>query len=169
MRLNKEQEWTRKQAAYDLRLRGKSYRAIADELGISVGTSHRWVQEVLDSIVLPTVEAIRKQEIDRLMRYLDKLDQRIEDGDDKAISIALKVSERLSRMLGVDMPTQIQVEKTETTQLDLAIQDLISRQKAQNQARLDAASHLREHMHVDGLSDDQAGSVDHVERIVEEN
>lgn len=166
-RLNKEQDWERKQRAYDMRLRGKSYRAIGEELGIGHGTAHRWVQEILDAIVLPTVEAVRKQEIDRLMRYLDKLDERIEDGDDKAIGIALKVSERLAKMLGVDMPTQVEVTKNETTQLDLAIQDLISRQQAQNKLRLDAASHLRE-----GKSDDGSSVVDDdasVERIVFDN
>lgn len=168
--MNKEQEWERKHAAYDLRLRGKSYRAIAAELGISVGTSHRWVQEVLDSVVLPTVEAVRKQEVDRLMRYLDKLDQRIEDGDDKAIGIALKVSERLSKMLGIDMPTQIQVEKTETTQVDLALRDLIERQKAQNALRKAEAALLRESEPVSGKSDKISGDTESdVERIVLDN
>lgn len=133
--MNKEQDWERKNRVYDMRLRGKSYRAIAASEGISVGTAHRWVQEVLDATVLPNVEAIRKTEIDRLMRYLDMLDERVSDGDDKAISLALKISERLCKMLGADMPTQVQVEKTEVTQVDLALQDLINRQKAQNALR----------------------------------
>src|SRR5690606_38920359 len=117
--------------------------------------------------VLPTVEAVRKQEIDRLMRYLDKLDERIEDGDDKAIGIALKVSERLSKMLGVDMPTQVEVNKTETTQVDLALRDLIERQKAQNALRLQHAANLREDLRVDTSSDND-GDLD-VERIVMDN
>jgi len=158
--MNKEQEWHRKQQAYDMRLRGKTYRVIADELGVGVGTVHRWVQEVLDSIVLPTVEAVRKQEVDRLMRYLDVLDTRIEDGDDKAVGLALKVSERLAKMLGVDMPTQVQVERTEVTQVDLAIRDLISSQAAKNRARLEAASHIRSSgdtpSHVDVSTDDMS-------------
>lgn len=141
--MNKEQDWERKQAAYDLRLRGKSYNVIAQELGIGKGTAHRWVQEILDAIVLPTREAVAKQEVDRLMRYLDKLDERVEEGDDKAIALAIKVSERLTKMLGVDQPTQVQVERTEVTQVDLAIRDLLSGVEARNKLRLEQASDLR--------------------------
>jgi hypothetical protein len=99
------------------------------------------------------VEQVRKQEVDRLMRYLERLDERIDDGDDKAISIALKISERLCRMLGADMPTQVEVSKTETTQVDLALQDLINRQKAQNALRLQEAASLRERT-TDSASDE---------------
>lgn len=132
---NKEQFAARKNDAYDLRLRGKSYRQISAELGISVGTAHRWVAEVTELVILPNVEEVRKHEVDRLMRYLDKLDARIEEGDDKAIGLAVKVSEALRRMLGVDMPTQHIVEQRETTQTDLAILDLINSQKAKSELR----------------------------------
>lgn len=173
--MNESQKWAHKQQAYDLHLRGKSYQAIADQLGIGKGTAYRWVQDVTDDVVLPTTEAIRKREIDRLMRYLDKLDERIEDSDDKAISLAIKVSERLTKMLGVDAPQQIQVEKTETTQVDLAIQDLLSRQKAQNAIRLAEAASLRtavtaEAMSdgvINGLSDDRLSEA--IEDIIAEN
>ena len=148
--MNKEQDRARKDKAYDLRLRGRSYQQIADELGIGKGTAFRWVQEVCDEVTLPNVESVRKQEVDRLMRYLDVLDARIEMGDDKAVGLAIKVSERLTKMLGVDLPTVSVVETRETTQVDLAIQDLLNRQAAQNALRREAASHLR----TDDLSDD---------------
>lgn len=141
--MNKEQEWERKNKVYELRLAGKSYREIARLEGISAATAHRWVQEVCDSIVLPNVESIRKQEIDRLMKMLDRLEIEVESDPAKYVPIQLKVSERLTRMLGVDMPTQVQVERTETTQVDLAIQDLLSRQAAKNALTREAASHLR--------------------------
>jgi transposase len=137
---NREQFLSRKNEAYELRLRGKSYRAIAESLGISVGTAHRWVQEICDAVVLPNVESVRKQEIDRLMRYLDALDERIEDGDDKAIGLAIKVSERLTKMLGVDMPTVSVVETKEVSQLDLDIRALIDAQNAKNTIAHDAAA-----------------------------
>lgn len=137
---NREQFLSRKNEAYELRLRGKSYRAIADELGVSVGTAHRWVQEICDSIVLPNVESVRKQEVDRLMRYLDALDLRITDGDDKAIGLAIKVSERLTKMLGVDMPTVSVVENREVSELDLDIRKLIDAQNALNGERKEIAA-----------------------------
>ncbi len=164
--MNKEQNRERKNEAYDLRLRGKSYSQIATALGIGKGTAFRWVQEVCDETVLPNVEAVRKQEIDRLMRYLDKLDERIEDGDDKAISIAIKVSERLTKMLGVDMPTQVQVERTEVTQVDLAIRDLIASQTAKNAMRKSEAESLR----AEPVSGSESSSEDGgIEQIVMEN
>jgi hypothetical protein len=131
---NKEQDMERKNAAYDLRLRGKSYREIGRELGIGHGTAQRWVQEVCDLVVLPNVEAVRKQEVDRLMRYLDRLDARVEEGDDRAISLAIKISERLTKMLGVDMPTVTVVENHEVSELDLDIRRLIEAQNAANAA-----------------------------------
>lgn len=137
---NREQFLSRKNDAYELRLRGKSYRAIADELGISVGTAHRWVQEICDAVVLPNVEAVRKQEVDRLMRYLDRLDAQIEEGDEKAIGLAIKVSERLTKMLGVDVPVVSVTEHREVSELDLDIRRLIDAQNALNGERKEIAA-----------------------------
>lgn len=138
--VNKERELARKNEAYDLRIRGFSYRQIAAELGISVGTAHRWVAEVVAVVVLPNVDEIRKQEVDRLMRYLERLDARIEEGDDKAISIAIKVSERLTKMLGVDMPTVTVNEQHVVTEMDLDIRRLIDAQNAANSAAKEIAA-----------------------------
>src|SRR4051812_7196741 len=137
---NKEQFQARKNEAYELRLRGRSYRDIASELHISVGTAHRWVQEVCELVVLPNVAEVRKQEVDRLMRYLDKLDERIEDSDDKAIGLAIKVSERLTKMLGVDMPTVTISEKHEVSDMDLDIRRLIEEQGKLNTAAKNLAA-----------------------------
>lgn len=139
--LNKEQEQHKRNQAYDLRLRGKSYRQIASALGCSVGTAHRWVADYMSSVTLPLVDEVRKQEVDRMLRYLDVLDARIDEGDDKAVALAIKVSERLCKMLGADMPTQVQVEERVDSSVDLAIMDLIQRQKAANElSRAEAAS-----------------------------
>jgi hypothetical protein len=137
---NKEQFLARKNEAYELRLRGRSYRQIASELGISVGTAHRWVIEVCDLVVLPNVQEVRKQEVDRLMRYLDRLDERIEDGDDKAIGLAIKVSERLTKMLGVDMPTVSVTEHSVVSEMDLDIRKLIEEQGKLNSVAKELAA-----------------------------
>lgn len=140
---NKEQEQDRRNKAYDLRLRGKSYRQIGTQLGVSHVTAMRWVNDYMSEVTLPLVDEIRKQEVDRMMRYLDKLDDRVNDGDEKAISLAIKVSERLCKMLGADMPTQVEVHKTETSQQDLAIMDLIASQKARSELRKAEATSRR--------------------------
>jgi transposase len=167
--MNKTQEQDRKNQAYDLRLKGLSYRQIASRMGVSVGTAHRWVNEYLEAVTLPMVEQVRKQEVDRLMRYLERLDERIDDGDDKAISIALKISERLCKMLGADMPTQHEITKTETTQVDLALRDLIERQKAQNALRLQEAASLRESGQNAPSSQAEDASELGIERIILDN
>lgn len=137
--------------AYDMRLRGKTYRQIGAALGVSHVTAYKWVTEYLSNVTLPLVEEVRKQEVDRMLRYLEVLDGRIDEGDDKAVSLAIKVSERLCKMLGADMPTQVQVEKTETSSVDLAIMDLIARQKAQNAlVQSEAASRRTETKGVEG-------------------
>lgn len=168
---NREQDQDKKNRAYDLRLKGLSYRQIASSMDVSVGTAHRWVQEHLENVTLPLVEEIRKQEVDRLMRYLERLDERIDDGDDKAISIALKISERLCKMLGADMPTQVQVERTEVTQVDLAIRDLIASQNAKNMTRRQEAENLRaDELSPDKVSPSDGGLGDGgIEAIVLEN
>ncbi len=160
--MNKEQEWERKNNVYELRLAGKSYRAIAASQGISVGTAHRWVQEVLDATVLPNVDAIRKTEVDRLMRVLDRLEERANDGDDKALMGIVKVSERLCKMLGADAPQRVEVEKSEVSQVDLAIRDLIASQAAKNELRRKEAESLRAQPETGTLSGDGDSAVEDV-------
>jgi len=130
----------RRMKAYDLRLRGRTYRQIGAELGISYTQAMKDVKARIDEVELPGVEEIRKQEVDRLMRYLDALDTRIDNGDDKAIKIALSVSERLTRMLGVDMPTVSVTEHVEKSQMDLDIAELIRAQEARNQLAKELAA-----------------------------
>lgn len=140
---NETQRQEKLNQAYTRRLKGWTYRQIGDDLGVSHVTARKWVTEHLSTETLPLIEEVRKQEYDRMMKILDKLEDRAQDGDDKALGLMLKVSERLCKMLGVDAPQQIQVEKHEVTEVDVAIRELISRQKAQNELRLAEAASLR--------------------------
>ncbi len=137
---NDTQRQDRINKAYELRLRGRTYREIGAEMGVSHVTARKWITEHLESVTLPLVDEIRKQEVDRLLRYLDKLDTRVDEGDDKAISLAIKISERLCKMLGADMPVVTITEKVETSQLDLDIRRLIETQNAANAANKDLAA-----------------------------
>jgi hypothetical protein len=140
MSVNREADQDRKNQAYELRLQGKTYRAIGRAMGIGHGTAERWCKEYMENVKLPLVDEIRKQEVDRLLRYLSSLDDRIEDGDDKAISLAIKISERLCKMLGADMPTVTVTEHKEVSQLDLDIRSLIDAQNALNADNKSAAA-----------------------------
>ena len=138
---NDTQRQDRINRAYELRILGRTYREIGEALGVSHVTARKWVTEHLESVTLPLVEEVRKQEVDRLTRYLDRLDIRIDEGDDKAISLAIKISESLRKLLGVDVPVVSTVEHVEVSAMDMDIRALIDAQKNINADRLrDAAS-----------------------------
>lgn len=118
--------------AYELRLKGRTYREIGEALGVSHVTARKWVTEHLESVTLPLVDEVRKQEVDRLTRYLDRLDERVEEGDDKAIGLAIKISESLRKLLGVDVPVVAITEHHTVSALDMDIRNLIDSQNAQN-------------------------------------
>lgn len=162
---NKEQEQELRNRAYELRLSGKTYRQIGMAMGIGHETARRWITQHLAEETLPLIEEVRKTEVDRMLRILDRLEERSEMGDDKAIALQIKVSERLCKMLGADMPQQLHVERTETTQVDLAIRDLLSAQQAKNELRRTEAVNRRP---TDGGSDPSVLESD-VESIVLDN
>lgn len=137
---NDEQTQALRIRAYELRLAGNSWRQIGSALGIGHETARRWVKEHLDATELPLVDEIRKTEVDRLLRYLERLDIRIDEGDDKAISLAIKISERLCKMLGADMPTVTVTENHVVSEMDLDIRRLIESQNARNAENKGAAA-----------------------------
>jgi hypothetical protein len=134
---NDEQKQAKRIRAYELRLQGKTWRDIGSVLGVGHETARRWVKDHLDATELPLVDEVRKTEVDRLLRMLDALENDATSGDPKAVSLVIKISERLCKMLGADAPQQIHVEKIETTQMDLEIQELIRSQSARNRMTLD--------------------------------
>lgn len=144
----------RRLMAYEMRLKGKTYRQIGAALGVSQVTAMTDVKTHLEATELPLVDEIRKTEVDRLLRYLERLDERVDEGDDKAISIAIKISERLCKMLGADMPTRTEVQVTEVTQQDIAIQELIREVGLQNDRALAEAAIKRTVNKIDGVSDE---------------
>ena len=137
---NDEQTQALRIRAYELRLAGNSWRAIGSALGVGHETARRWVKDHLEATELPLVDEIRKTEVDRLLRYLERLDARIDEGDDKAISLAIKISERLCKMLGADMPTVTVTENHTVTEFDLDVRRLIEAQAAHNAAAKDLAA-----------------------------
>ena len=159
---NKEQMQAKRNRAYDLRLSGKTYRQIGMEMGVSHVTAQNWVKDYLAEVTLPLVDEVRKQEVDRMQRILDRLEARADEGDDKALALQLKVSERLCKMLGADAPQQVQVEKTEVTQVDVAIRELMSDMEARNRARLADAASRRAGVLSDDTSDTDTDSLDGV-------
>jgi len=97
--------------AVELRRKGKSYRTIADELGVSVRTAFDDVWKhfsELDKLATEKLEQVRQLELARLDKYLEALEPKCAEGDEKAIAVAIKVGERRSKLLGADAPTKVE-------------------------------------------------------------
>ena len=132
---NEAQLQERINKAYTLRLSGLTYREIGARLGVSHVTARKYVTTHLADETLPLVEEVRKMEYDRMMKILDRLEERASEGDDKALSMMLKVSESLRKLLGVDVPVTQTVEHVEVGVMDMDIRRLMDEQSAINAAR----------------------------------
>lgn len=117
-----------------LRLEGKSFRAIAAQTGLSTATVFNRVEAAISLEINPKAEQLRAIESERLDVYLDRLKTRINSGDTHAIQTAIRISERRSKLLGLDMPQRIEanVSSHEVLQQDIELQELIREAKAKN-------------------------------------
>lgn len=103
-----------KEFVLEQRKRGKSVRqieALSEEvLGyrLAKSTVQERYEAAIADIKVPLVEEVRAQEIERMDMYLDKLSAKIDEGDEKAIATALRISERRAKLLGADAPVNVQ-------------------------------------------------------------
>lgn len=118
---------------WKLELSGYSSR----EIGALVGLSHVRVLQILtelrqtESPAWPT-EEIRATSHARLLRLLRALEPGVANGDPVAVKEYRMIDESIRKMYGADGPIEVNI--TQTTQQDLAIQDLISAAKARSAA-----------------------------------
>lgn len=123
----------------ELRLAGHSVRQIAAATGMSRSTVHRREHQGIAQLpVLANADELRKVEVARLDRYLAALDQRVQAGDVNAIQAALRVSDRRSKLLGLDAPIQVEGTFTEVTQEDLELAEMMREAQARVRAQEDA-------------------------------
>jgi hypothetical protein len=99
----------------DFRRAGRSYREIAQELGVDVHTVHADVGAELAALrdkTAENAEQLRDLELQRADAMMAGLWPQIQAGNPPAVSAGVRVSERRSRLLGLDAPA---VTKTELT------------------------------------------------------
>ena len=96
---------------YEHRLAGKSVRTIAKLVGLPPSTVHNRIQAEIGERVIPLAEEVRKMELDRYDTWLETLMDKLAAGEDplKVIPVAVKVSERRARLLGLDAPVAVDV------------------------------------------------------------
>ncbi len=105
----KVQSAIRRKEAVDLRIEGKTYREIAQELGVTPTRARQLVAEALAAIEKDTAESaeeLRRLELDRLDQLQSGLWEEAAAGNLKAVGAALKIMERRARLLGLDAPTR---------------------------------------------------------------
>jgi len=97
----------RQAAALDGRLKGKTYRDVAAELGVTVHTAFRYVEQALDAVIREPAEQVREMELQRLDRLYKAASPAAESGDAMMIAACLKIQERRARLLGLDAPESL--------------------------------------------------------------
>lgn len=106
----------RRQKAIDLRKAGLTYDEIGKQLGVSGVAAYKMVKKVLDTIAAETkedAEELVRLELERLDFYLKSLEGKIRSGDHKAVNAAIKISERRSRLTGMDTPVKVALSAEE--------------------------------------------------------
>ena len=94
--------------ALDLRRKGGTYAQIAQTMGVVKATAFNLVQEALITTIQEPSDAVRALEMERLDFLTQKLEARIQAGEDKAINTLLKVMDHRARLLGLFAPVTIQ-------------------------------------------------------------
>ena len=115
------------QRALELRKEGHSYESISEQLGYSTrSASYKAVMRRLREVDRPAVSMLRELEVQRLDAMLYAVWNDVLQGDAGAVSTALKISERRSRLLGLDAPHSIEARsRIDVLSWNQAIRDFI--------------------------------------------
>jgi hypothetical protein len=119
--------------AVALKRHGATYEQIAQQLGYrDRGTARRALLAAVERWGAKDVQEYVDIEVDKLDYYLRVLAPKIEKGDVKAIGMALKASERRSKLLGLDRPVkvemsgQVEMVQREVIEIDMAIDHILA-------------------------------------------
>lgn len=101
---------TRELKAVEMRLQGYRYHDIAQKLGVTEVAVYYMIKRTLEhwnEDLKEKVPQLRQMELARLESYIKSLQKKIHYGDVKAIQAAVRVHERIARIMGLDAPTSI--------------------------------------------------------------
>jgi hypothetical protein len=102
----------RRQQAFQLRIKGNSYRAIAAALHVDVATAYADVtaeMAYLRETTLELAEQVREQSLARMDAAVKGLEPDVALGDPRAVAALIAVESRRAKLLGLDQPDQIRV------------------------------------------------------------
>ncbi|PZC45034.1 MAG: hypothetical protein C1O27_002544 [Chloroflexi bacterium] len=125
------ESYEKDQRALELRKRGLTYDKISRQLGYATpSASYKAVTRRLRDMDKPAVAMLRELEVQRLDEMLSAVWVNVLQGDAGAVSTALKISERRSRLLGLDAPHTIEARtRVDVLSWNQAIRDFITLHK----------------------------------------
>lgn len=114
---------------FELRIQGNTFDQIAAEVGFN-GPSGAWqsYQRVKSELIFESVEEARHLELMRLDEMQLSIWDRALAGDIPAASCVLKIMDRRAKLLGLDKPEKVEVNKWEfdTSNIDEEVQKLVT-------------------------------------------
>ena len=140
-----EAEMRRRDArVYELRMQGNTFEQIASEVGYS-GPSGAWQahQRIKSEWIFESIEEARQLELMRLDELQVAVWDRAINGDLPAAHCVLKIMDRRAKLLGLDKPEKIEVNKWDINAEDLdaeveRIVSIINEREDQFMARREA-------------------------------
>ena len=140
-----EAEMRRRDArVYELRIQGNTFEQIASEVGYS-GPSGAWQahQRIKSEWIFESIDEARQLELMRLDELQVAVWDRAINGDLPAAHCVLKIMDRRAKLLGLDKPEKIEVDKWDINAEDLdaeveRIVNIINEREDQFMARREA-------------------------------
>lgn len=135
----------RRAKALELRKGGSSYRAIAKKLGVEVGTAYSDVNAALQSLTnmnTTSADELRMMEVERLDAMLLSISTQLKAGHLGAIDRALRISERRSKLQGLDAPMKVEEVTWQSEILALIRDGRITLEQAKQELGLDLYQEL---------------------------
>jgi len=96
--------------ALELRLEGNSCEYIGNILGVSKMMVSKYLAQSIDELSkteLPLADQRRQLMLARLDLYLTKLKPKIDEGNPRAIIVAVDIESRRAKLLGLDKPIEV--------------------------------------------------------------
>ena len=104
--------------ALELRKAGVSYQRIAEALGFnSPQAAWKAVNSALKKTVQEPADEVRKLEVERLDAAAQAIYPSVKQGQYGAIDRWLKIMERRAKLLGLDMPTKLDLNNSGVTKV----------------------------------------------------
>jgi len=120
----------RERIALDMRIKGKTFKEIAEVLGITEAGAFKAAQRAiqkLDEKLKEKAEQVLTLEIERLNRMIDVLWPQVEAGEYAAVDRILRVMERRAKYLGLDKPAGLAISGEITHKHELTQEERLKR------------------------------------------